>query len=367
MKHLVLLGAGHAHMHMLAEQALTGVNVTLVAPHPRLLYSGMVPGFVAGHYALEDCVIPLAPVLADRNVQWLQRRAVGLDAATRALTLDDGRTLNYDVLSVNSAPVQDRQRIEKAIPGAAEHALFVHPIEMFGTLWPKVVELAQSRALRVAVIGGGAVGIELACAIAHRFQTASVTLVGGNTVIGSSYPQPVQCRIARALKARRITVLQERAVGIAADEVLLANGAHLACDVPVLTVDAHAPLWLQGSGLALNNDGFIAVDACQRSTSHSQVFATGDARTQLDRDLKCSGAYASRAGLPLASNLRAVLAGSQPTTYRPTDKNLNLLSCGNRYAIGSCGNWSFEGRWCWWLKDRIDRRFIRQHGGSTKN
>lgn len=370
MKHLVLLGAGHAHVHMLAtltERPLPGVEVTLVAPYPRQLYSGMVPGFVAGHYTLEDCVIPLAPLVSGGHVQWLQRHAVGLDATTRTLTLNDGSTIGYNVLSVNTGPVQDRQKVEASIPGATKHALFVRPIETFGTLWPKVVDLARRRALRVTVLGGGAAGIELACAVAYRLPTASVTLVAGDATVGVNYPLSAQRRIVTALKSRRITVLQERAVDVTADAVRLANGAQLACDVPIVAIGAHAPPWLQGSGLALDDQGFIAVDACQRCTSHAEVFAVGDVSTRVDRTLARSGVYAVRAGVPLAKNLRAVLAGVEPTRYEPQSKTLNLLSCGERYAIGAWGNWSFEGRWVWLLKDWIDRRFIRAYSRAARH
>ena len=63
-KRLVLLGGGHAHLHVLealALQALPGAQVTLVSSFARTLYSGMVPGLVAGHYAPDACAIPLAP------------------------------------------------------------------------------------------------------------------------------------------------------------------------------------------------------------------------------------------------------------------------------------------------------------------
>ena len=364
MKHLVMLGAGHAHVHMLstlATQPLAGVQITLVAPYPRQLYSGMVPGFVAGHYALEDCVIPLKPLLANSGVEWLARSAVALDANTRTLTLDDGSTLTFDVLSVNSGPVQDRQKIEQMMPGAREHALFARPIEAFGTLWPKVLELAQSRALRVAVIGGGAAGIELAMAIAHRLEGSSVTLLTGDTPVGANYTAKVQARVARALKKRHITVIQERATGVAAGEVALGNGARLACDVPLIAMGAQAPEWLKGSGLTLDEQGFIAVNEFQRSTSHPQVFAAGDVSSRMDYVLPRSGVYAVRAGPPLAKNLRAVLAGIEPSSYTPQDKTLNLLACGNHHAIASWGNWSAQGRWVWWLKDWIDRGFVKKY------
>jgi pyridine nucleotide-disulfide oxidoreductase family protein len=364
MKHLVMLGAAQAHIHMLstlAAQPMAGVKVTLVAPYPRQLYSGMVPGFVAGHYALQDCAIPLKPLMANSGVEWLQHNATGLDARTHTLTLDDGRTVDFDVLSINSEPVQDRQKIEQMIPGARENALFVRPLEGFGTLWPQVLEMSPGRALRITVIGGGAAAIELACAVAYRLKNASVTLLSGDTPLAPSYPQAVQTRLRKALKSRGITIIQERAVGVAAGEVMLANGARLACDVPIMAIGSQAPTWLPGSGLTLDEQGFIAVDGYQRSVSHPKVFAAGDVCSRTDRPLARSGFFAGRTGLPLTKNLRAALAGVAPSMYLPQKKTLRLLSCGDQYAIASWGRWSAQGRWLWWLKDRIDRGVIKKY------
>lgn len=364
MKHLVMLGAGHAHVHLLSTlttQALAGVEITLIAPYPRQLYSGMVPGFVAGHYAFEDCVIPLEPFLKNTSVTWLRHSATALDAAQRTVTLDDGQNIPYDVLSINSGPVQDRQKIEQLIPGATEHALFVRPIERFAALWPKVVAMGQQKPLRFAIIGGGAAGFELACAVTHRLPGASVTLLSGDTPVGANYPTAVQAMMVQALKARHITVLQTSACALTAGEVSLSSGARLACDVPIIAIGAHAPGWLQGSGLALDEQGFVAVDVFQRSTSHPHVFAAGDVTSRQDVSLPKSGVYAVRAGAPLTRNLRAILAGVQPAPYIPPKKTLNLLSCGSRHAIASWANWSAQGRWVWWLKNRIDRGFIKKY------
>lgn len=364
MKHLVLLGAGHAHVHMLstlAAKPLPGVQVTLVAPYPRQLYSGMVPGFVAGHYTLEDCVIPLEPLLKDTGIHWLPRSVVALDAKARTVQLDDGNRLNFDYLSVNTGPVQDRQYLEKTMPGAREFGLFVRPIETFGTLWPQVVALAQTRALRLAVIGGGAAGIELVMAIRHRLPAASVTLITGGDAVAANYTPKVQQRVIKALKKRDITVLMDKAVGIQTGEITLGTGARLACDVPLIATGAQAPAWLANSGLALDAQGFIAVDACQRATSDPRVFAAGDVSTRVDRPLARSGVYAVRAGPALTANLTAVLAGIEPTPHMPPVNTLNLLSCGDHQAIASWGKYSAQGRWVWWLKDGIDRGFIKRY------
>jgi pyridine nucleotide-disulfide oxidoreductase family protein len=363
-RELVLLGAGHAHVNVLAALAarpLIGVRIILVAPHPRQMYSGMVPGFVAGHYPLEDCVIPLEPLVRRSGVRWLQRSVKALDAKNNTVQLDDGSTLRYDWLSVNTGSVQNREHMDAAIPGARTHGLFVRPIEAFSALWPRVVEMGTERALRIAVIGAGAAGVELAMAIRHRFPQSAVTLVTGDAAVGSNYPATVQLRIQAALKLRHITVLQDTAIGLTAEEVRLGCGAGLACDVALLTTGGQPPTWLADSGLALDAKGFIAVDEYQRSTSHGHVFAVGDVSTRTDRSLARSGVYAVRAGPALARNLTAATTGGTLKAHMPPDSTLNLLSCGDRYAIASWGNFSAEGRWVWWLKNWIDRRFLARY------
>ena len=358
---LVLLGAGHAHVQVLAQlaaQPLPGVVVTLVSPNQRLVYSGMVPGFVAGHYPLDSCVIPLEPLVQRSGIRWVERSAVGLDAQKQLVHLDDGSTLPFDWLSVNTGPVQDRERIERDLPGAREHGLFLRPMEAFSNLWPRVVEMGEARALRIAVVGAGAGGIELALAARHRLPNAAITLVCGMEPPGSVYSAKVQQRLLAVLKRRKITVLQDVAVSLKAGSVQLGCGADLACDVPVLATGAQAPQWLAGSGLALDSEGFLAVDMYQRSTSHSRVFAAGDVSTRMDRPLARSGVYAVRAGAALAYNLAAATAGTALKPHQPPATTLNLLSCGGRYAVAAWGRLSAQGWWVWWLKNWIDRRFV---------
>jgi NADH dehydrogenase FAD-containing subunit len=318
--------------------------------HLRQLYSGMVPGFVAGHYALEDCVIPLEPLVRRSGIRWLQRSVVALDAGQQTVQLDDGRLLHYDWLSLNTGPVQDRAQLERSLPGAREHALFLRPIEAFAGLWPQVLALGQSRALRIAVIGAGAAGMELAMAMRQRLPHAAITLLCGDAPLGSGYAPGVQKRLKAALLTRRITLLPDSAAGLRA------------CDVPLLATGTQAPGWLQGSGLGLDAQGFVAVDACQRSTSHPQVFAAGDVCARVDRALARSCVYAVRAGPVLARNLAAAMVGRALRDHQPPQLTLNLLSCGTGYAIASWGRYSAQGRWVWWLKDWIDRRFVRRYG-----
>jgi NADH dehydrogenase FAD-containing subunit len=91
----------------------------------------------------------------------------------------------------------------------------------------------------------------------------------------------------------------------------------------------------------------------------SEVFALGDCATLRDSPHPKSGVYAVRHGEALIENLRRLIAGGPLEPYAPRKKALLLLSCGARYAIAERGGWSAQGRWVWWWKNRIDRRWIR--------
>jgi NADH dehydrogenase FAD-containing subunit len=358
---LVLLGTGNAHLQvlsLLAAQPLPGAVVTLIAPQPRQMVASMLPGFVAGHYTLQDCVIPLEPLVQRSGIRWIQHSVTAVDAQQQTVHLDDGSTVPFDWLSVNTGPVQDRESVERSLPGAREHALFVRPVEAFAALWPRVAEMGDTRPLRIAVIGAGASGFEMALAVRHRLPTCAMTLVCGRQPPGANHSPAMQQRLQAILKQRNVTVLQDVAVGMKADSVQLGCGADLACDVPLLATRGQAPRWLSESGLALDDQGFLAVDLYQRSTSHSRVFAPADAGSRMDRPLARSAVHAAQAGATLAVNLAAALAGSALKAHQPPDASLNLLSCGDRYAVGTWKQFSAQGWWLWWLKDGIDRRCV---------
>ena len=364
-KRLLLLGGGHAHVHVLqnlAQQGLAGAEVALVTPFARQMYSGMVPGLVAGHYRAEQCAIALRPLAAAARVHFIEGSAVALDATARRVTLADGRVAEYDVLSLDTGAVMDRGRL----PGAREHGLFVRPIEHFVRLLDELLDLASRRVLDVVVIGGGAAGVELAMALQYRLagggeERARVALVTGGGEPLAGYPAGVMQRAALALARRRVTTFRDTVAALQPGAVVLGSGARLACDAPVLATGAEAPAWLAGSGLALNESGFVSTGPMLQSTSHAEVFAAGDVASRSDAPHAKSGVYAVRAGPALALNLRRFIGGGTMQPHLPQARTLNLISCGDRRAIVSWGGWAAQGRWAWWWKDRIDRAFVARY------
>jgi len=365
MKRLVLLGGGHAHVHVLAELArepMPGVQAVLATPHPRQIYSGMLPGWMAGHYTLDPCTIALEPLARAARVELALSPAVAMNASERTVTLADGRVAEYDVLSIDTGSLFDRD----AIKGAREHGLFLRPIEHFVQLYERLLALATDRLFNLVVIGGGAAGFEVALAIHHRFngagvERARVCLVTGDSTVLPAFSPAVRERALGVLRRARVTVLNQRCIEISSGQVQLDNGARLVCDVPLLALPTVAPGWLQGSALALDAHGFVSTTPTLQSASHAEVFAAGDVASRNDRELPRSGVFAVRAGPALALNLRRHLAGGPLQPWQPKERSLYLLSCGGRRAIASRGQLSAQGRWVWTWKDWIDRRFVARY------
>ena len=350
-KHLTLLGAGQSHRDVLAQWAVhpvPGVQVTLIAPHAQYFHHGMLPGLVSGLYAPNDCVTALEPLIHNSGIRWVRRHAAGLDAQTQTILLDDGSKIHYDWLSINTGLTQDRSRIEQLMPGAREYGLFVRPPEGFVSMWPRVRELPADVSRSVAVIGGDTLGIELAMAIRHCLPHAAVTLITGGDPVASHLPPAMQTRVERTLKKQNITVLMDWATGLQRGEASLGCGARLACDIPIVNTGVQAPSWLAKSGLAVNDDGLVAVDSCQRSVEHANVFATGSVST-----------LAGASGL--GSNLAAVVKGTEPQPVITRKRALQLLSCGNGSAIAGWHGLSTQGHWVAWWKERMERQMTLRH------
>lgn len=347
MKNLLLVGAGHAHATLLAAFAkapLFGARITLVSPGGTQLYSGMLPGIIAGHYRPDEARIDIRRLAERAYAEFVQGSVEALDPATRTARLQDGRELRYDIASINVGSLTDT-----AIPGSATHAIGVKPFEAL------LQKLTGSKAQDVAVVGAGAAGAELAMAIRHH--GAGVSLYSDRTAFSPGLAR----RLAGALRRRGVDFRQGMVVhGIEPGPVVLAGALRQTFDVVVLATAA-APLdWLRRSGLATDERGFILVDAALRSISHPEVFAAGDCATLRDAPHPKSGVYSVRHGAVLLANLRKLLNGEALQAYRPQKRVLLLISTGARSAIAARGGWTAEGGWVWRWKDWIDRRWIRR-------
>jgi pyridine nucleotide-disulfide oxidoreductase family protein len=357
MKHLLLVGAGHAHAQVLADWArapVPGVQLSVVSPSALAPYSGMVPGWLAGHYAFEEICIDFAALAAAAGAQWLVDEVLAVDAAASRVHLASGRVLAWDVLSLN---VGSTLLPPAGLPG---RVLSLRPLGRLRAAWDELLAQQAAGAApigQVTAVGGGAAGVEALLAVLSRLRTlqpgqriAARLVTRGELLPGLA---PGAVRAARAALQR------------AGAEVHTGTGfdpADAQADGLLLwATGAQAHPWQRDSGLATSEQGFFRVDPQLRCLGQPQVFAVGDC-AEWAAPLPKAGVYAVRMGPVLTANLKATLAGLPLHTYTPQHRFLALLATADGRAIAARGRWSLHGRWlgraAWRWKDHIDRGFL---------
>ena len=373
-KDLVLIGGGHSHVAVLKNfgmKPIPGVRLTLIARDVQTPYSGMLPGYVAGHYSFDEAHIDLRPLCQFASARLYHDTAIRLDTVNRQVICEGRPAVSYDLLSIN---IGSRPEIN-SVPGAGEFTTPVKPINRFVDKWHQLRDrvLQQPGPHRIAVVGSGAAGVELLLAIQFRLQALlrqnqrqdeqlEFHLISKSARIMPSFPAGVARRMARILDRRGVQVHRGAgAVGVFDLGLELSDGTRLELDEILWVTGASAVPWLRESGLAVDDEGFIQANDCLRSTSHPDIFAAGDIVSVVDHPRPKAGVFAVRQGKPLAENLRRALLNRSLKPFTPQKTLLALISSGDQYAIASKARWHFEGALLWQWKDWIDRRWMSKY------
>lgn len=365
-KDLVLVGAGHAHVHVLKRSGMRpvpGVRLTIVSRDVETPYSGMLPGYVAGLYGFADCHIDVWRLARFAGARLIRDEAIGVERGTRQVLCRDHPPIRYDFVSLD---IGSTPRLGD-VPGAAEHTVSVKPIDRFGQRWEALLERApRYPRLRLAIVGGGAGGVELALAAQARLARLlatppEVTLVTRDALL-PSHNSAVRRRLETMFRQRGIRVATGcEIVRVEPGRLIAADGGAIGFDEALWVTDAAAAPWLSETGLDLTDEGFVVIDETYRSVSDPLVFAAGDVATMPAHRREKAGVYAVRAGPALADNLRRALDGRPLRRAVPQRRALALIGTGDGRAVASRGPFAAHGRVLWQLKDWIDRRWMRRY------
>ena len=369
-KRLLLIGGGHAHLFVLeflrrlSVDVRGCVDVTLVSRELHMPYSGMLPGLVAGHYRTSECHVDLSALCAAAGVQLIQGSVTSLDLTSNQAYFDD-RILPFDLVSLD---IGSSPPLEK-IPGASAHGLPVKPIDRFLAEWrmfqTQVDQLA--RPVHMVVVGGGAGGIELVLAMAHRLKLRR-DLVKWSVVsrgdLLPGYPRRAAQMAAQRLADAGVAIRTNTdIVRVETGRLCFADGSTAAFDQLVWATGSAPQAWPAASGLQCEADGCVSINAHLQSLSHPHVFAAGDVATDVGQPRPKAGIFAVRQGPILADNLLRAATGQELRRYHAQRDYLSLLSTGDRHAVACWYGLAWQGEWVWRLKDRIDRSFIRRFSG----
>lgn len=373
---IVLVGGGHSHVGVLrsfGKRPIPGVRLTLICTDVHTPYSGMLPGYVAGHYTYDEVHIDLARLAVSTGARLFRGEVVGIDRAVRLVICQDRPPVPYDVLSIN---IGSSPRVELRCGDAAQ-VVPVKPIRNFNQRWLALLERVRTHAvsapetpITIAVVGGGAGGVELSLAMHWRLRNElhaagcdpdvlRVHLITRGVEILPTHARHVRRQFMKTLAARGIVVHLGAEVTDVADGWLSAGReARLAVDETVWVTNARGAPWLAETGLSLDDNGFIRVTDTLQTVTDPLIFAAGDVASMVNHPLEKAGVFAVRQGKPLAENLRRRVLGVPLCVYRPQRRWLALISTGDRHAVASRAWFYAKGAWVWRWKDWIDRRFM---------
>lgn len=368
MGRLVLAGAGHAHMAVMAhlpEIIAKGHTVIGIGPGPRHYYSGMGPGMLGGDYRPEDISFPVKEMIEDRGGEYVQGKVARIDPEKRIVTTEAGGEIPYDVLSCNLGSYVPSQVLHDQ---GAQDVFTVKPIENLLAARQRILDLAAQRTVRVGVCGGGAAALEVAgnAYAAGREQGrhgCKVQVFAGSGFL-KRMPEKVQRLAKKSMKNRGIEIFAgdqgNYVKEVRTGSVTLQNGQSYEQDIIFMALGVHPSNVFADSGLPTGKDGGLRVNRFLQCVDHPEIFGGGDCIWYDPQPLDKVGVYAVRENPILLHNLQAQLEGNELQPFEPGGSYLLIFNVGERKGVLHKSGIAFDGKLAFFLKDWIDRKFIRE-------
>jgi NADH dehydrogenase FAD-containing subunit len=327
----------------------------------------MRPGLLGGTYRPQDVRFHIKKMVEDRGAVFVRDTVTRIDASKKILVLKSGGEIAYDVVSCNTGSTvpTDEDRV------AGDYIFTVKPIENLIKVRKIIQAGSGSETPKLIVVGGGAAALELTGNLWRLVQQtgteAAITVLGGRNFL-ASMPQKAQLYARKSLAVRNIDIIEGAHVNRLTDSrAVMEDGAEFPFDLALLAWGIKPSRLFRKSGLPTGADGGLLVNDYLQSVAYPEIFGGGDCISFDKQPLDKVGVYAVRQNPILFHNLRAALEDRSLQAFQPQDVYLLIYNLGNHTGIFFRGNWVLKGRLIFYLKDYIDRKFMRkfQVSGET--
>ncbi|KGP93040.1 pyridine nucleotide-disulfide oxidoreductase [Pontibacillus chungwhensis BH030062] len=361
MNRLVLIGAGHAHLHIidqLRNEQLPDTEVILISPSPYQYYSGMFSGYAEGLYNEEDIRVSLPQLCEKASVDFKEEFIVSIDAEQKILLTDQGNVLSYDVVSFDIGSLTAHTDIK----GVKEHARRIKPNYHFPAM---VDEVRQTDHL--SIVGGGIAGVELALSLqsyrTHHNEGKDITIVSGTERLLPGETEDISKKIERIVKGKGIKLQKgSHVTEMTNDKIYTDQGTEIKYTDALWLAGPKAPGVFKQSKLPIDDGGYLQVESTLQVKDHPSIFGAGDCISLSENpDLPKNGVFAIRQAPILWENIKGFLSTGDGSHYIPQHKWLAIMSIGHKEGFLLYGKWSYKGKIAWSLKNRIDRKFMNQY------
>ncbi|HET7580480.1 MAG TPA: FAD-dependent oxidoreductase [Bacillales bacterium] len=358
MKDLLLVGAGQAHLYVLKQlqkSSLPDVKVTLLSLSEYQYYSGMFPGYAEGLYPLEEIQIDVRHLAEEAGAEWVKGAAVSVDPEQKTVLTDQGKMLGYDVVSFNIGSLTygtDR-------PGVLEYAEMIKPNDRF----PEVMKEIH-KAVRPVIVGGGWVAVELALALQTRRNKEGMEplmLVSEGSLLDEEIPRAGEKAEALAREKGISLHLHDAAEAVMNNKVVTASNRKIPFD-RLLWVAGPRPHQMFSTSLPVDESGYLLVENTLQVKAYPSIFGAGDCVSVRGFPHHDKAAfYAMKQASILWENLKGFFGKGEGQLYQPGAASfLKIMSTGDRKGIMLYKGRMFYGKWSWMLKNRMNRKLIKQ-------
>jgi len=363
-KHLVLVGGGHAHMVTLKNLNFfinKGHKVTVIGPSQYHYYSGMGPGMLSRTYSPDDIRFATEHVVKKQGGNFVLDKVITIDPKDKTVLLENGAPISYDVLSFNAGSYVPWDRVT----GEQTDIFSVKPIETLLKAQARILDLIARKQISVGIVGGGPSSLEIAgniwqLARNHGKFMPLIKIFAGSRLM-SRFPERIRRMAYNSLQKRGIEIIeQDYSKEVRSGRIILESGAVHEADIIFLAVGVKPSTIFKKSGLPTGPDGGLLVNKYLQCTEYPEIFGGGDCIYFQDQPLDKVGVYAVRENPVLYHNLMAALDGGDLQQFDPGGSYLLIFNVGGGKGILGKNSLIFDGRLAFWIKDYIDRKFMRE-------
>ena len=262
-------------------------EITLIDKSDRFLFSPLLYELISEEMQSWEIAPPFAELLANTGIVFQQGSVTDIDIEGKQVTLQDDTTIAYDklVLSTGGATPVD------IAPGAKEHALPFRSLDDAYRLQEKIrlLEEADVDKIRVAIVGGGYSGVELACKLADRLgEKGRIRIIDrGNQILKDSTEFNRKTAIEALEKNQIWQDLETDVERVEADSISLVYKGQvdtIPVDIVLWTVGNRVSELIKKLPLEQNEQGFLKIEPTLLVKGRDDIFALGDAADSYDSD-----------------------------------------------------------------------------------
>ncbi len=262
-------------------------EIVLIDQRDRFLFAPLLYELVTGELQTWEIAPPFEELLANTDIRFCQGVVSGIDINQQQVELENGQAFSYDRLVLamgGETPLE-------IVPGAAEYAIPFRTVNDAYRLQEKlrVLEASDRDKIRIAVIGGGYSGVELACKLADRLpERGRIRLVERSEMILRTSPDFNREAASQALSQRNIWIdLETEVESIEATQISLKYKEQIdtiPVDIVLWTVGTKVAPVVQSLPLTKNQRDQIITSATLQVQDDGKIFALGDLADCQDAD-----------------------------------------------------------------------------------